>query len=283
VRPDDLASAASRERFLATLPEWLFGTVGGNTPCVECRLDDGTMIVFDGGSGIEELARAMQNALEPVKEYHIFFTHFHYDHIQGLPFFAPAYDPKVNVYFYSPVENFEDVIRNQMQAPYFPITMEGKMSRNLRFTVLREQPVRLGNAEITWRPLNHPNGAYGYKVVENGKRFVHATDVELLETDFQKTEENARFFENADMLILDTQYTLGEAIEKYNWGHSSFSLGVDFATVWNARKLFLFHHEPLYDDKKLYSNLQAARWYANRLGNTEMEIYLSEEGEEVQL
>lgn len=282
IRPHDLESPAARERFLAGLPPWLFGTTGGNTPCVEARLGDDTMVVFDAGSGIQALSAAMQRERRRVREFHIFFTHFHYDHVQGLPFFVPAYDPNVKVRFYSPLPELEQNLKRHMQHPYFPITMDGKMS-NLEFVTLDETPVRLGDAQIRWRELNHPGRAFGYQIRENGRRFVHATDVELLESDFEKTAENTRFFRGADMMILDTQYTLGEAIEKYNWGHSSFSLGVDFATAWEVKNLYLFHHEPLYNDKKLHKNLQSARWYANRLGNTSMQIYLSEEGAEVEV
>lgn len=283
LRPEDLASPSSRERFLAELPPWLFGTVSGNTPCLEVALNDGTVVIFDAGSGIEELSRAMQAELTQVREYHLFFTHFHYDHIQGLPFFSPAYDPRCTVHLYSPRHDFEKVLRRQMMDPYFPITMADKMSRNLHFHVLGEPPLHLGSASIHWRPLNHPNGAFGYQIRDGGRRLVHASDVELLESDFEKTAQNSHFFAEADLLILDTQYTLGEAIEKYNWGHTSFSLGVDFATAWDVKRLYMFHHEPLYDDKKLYSNLQAARWYASRLGNETLEVYLSEEGLEVEV
>jgi phosphoribosyl 1,2-cyclic phosphodiesterase len=85
------------------------------------------------------------------------------------------------------------------------------------------------------------------------------------------------------MIILDSQYTLGEAIEKYDWGHSSFSLGVDFVTAWGIKKLFMYHHDPLYDDHRLYKNLQSARWYARNSGNPDLEVYVSEEGLEVEL
>jgi len=282
IRTVDLESPESRERFLASLPPWLFGTTGGNTPCVEARLSDGSVVVFDAGSGIQALSAAMQRNHRSVRHFHVFFTHFHYDHVQGLPFFAPAYNPNVKVTFYSPRPELEQNLKQHMQHPYFPITMEEKMS-NLEFVVLGEGPLRLGDAEITWRELNHPGTAFGYQIREHGRTFVHATDVELLESDFEKTPENTRFFQGADMMILDTQYTLGEAIEKYNWGHTSFSLGVDFATAWATKRLYLFHHEPLYDDKKLHKNLQSARWYANRLGNTTLQIYLSEEGTEVEV
>ena len=282
IRTVDLESAETRERFLAALPPWLFGTMGGNTPCVEARLSDGHVIVFGAGSGIQALSAAMQRDNRDVREFHVFFTHFHYDHVQGLPFFAPAYNPNVKVTFYSPRPELEQNLKQHMQHPYFPITMDEKMS-NLEFVVLGEKPLRFGSAELTWRELNHPGTAFGYQIREHGKTFVHATDVELLESDFEKTPENTRFFQGADMMILDTQYTLGEAIEKYNWGHTSFSLGVDFATAWATKRLYLFHHEPLYDDKKLHKNLQSARWYANRLGNTTLQIYLSEEGTEVEV
>jgi phosphoribosyl 1,2-cyclic phosphodiesterase len=161
--------------------------------------------------------------------------------------------------------------------------MEERMASLLLFHVLKSQPLRIGSAKIYWRPLNHPGGAFGYRIEDDGKVFVHASDIELREADFERTEENSRFFSDIDMMILDTQYTLGEAIEKYNWGHSSFSLGVDFANAWDVRRLYLFHHEPRYNDKRLYKNLQSARWYASRLGNDELEVYLSEEGTEIEL
>ncbi|MFP4011100.1 MAG: MBL fold metallo-hydrolase [Spirochaetaceae bacterium] len=280
LKPADLASAETRERFLAGLPQWLFGTTGGNTPCVEARLADDTMILFDAGSGIQALATALQKDRKKIREFHIFFTQFHYDHVQGLPFFAPAYDPSVKVRFYSPLPELEQNLKEHMQHPYFPITMEDKMS-NLDFVVLDEHPVRLGGAEITWRELNHPGRAFAYRIKENGRTFIHATDVELLESDFEKTPANTSFFQGTDVLVMDSQYTLGEAIEKYNWGHSSFSMSVDFASAWNVKNLYLFHHEPLYNDKKLHKNLQSARWYASRLGNTTLNIDLSREGEEV--
>ncbi|MFO8064335.1 MAG: MBL fold metallo-hydrolase [Spirochaetota bacterium] len=282
IRSCDIQSADAREQFLASLPEWLFGTTGGNTPCVEARLSDDTMVVFDAGSGLQVLSASLQKERKKIREFHVFFTHFHYDHVQGLPFFAPAYDPNVRVVFYSPLPELEQNLKRQMQHPYFPITMDEKMS-NLEFVTLDRAPMRLGSAEIEWRELNHPGRAFGYRIREHGKNFVHATDVELLESDFEKTPENTRFFQGADMMVLDTQYTLGEAIEKYNWGHSSFSLGVDFANAWNVKNLYLFHHEPLYNDKKLHKNLQSARWYANRLGNTKLNIYLSQEGTAIEL
>ena len=283
IQARDTASPAARERFLASLPPWLFGTVGGNTACVEVTPREGPTIIIDAGSGIAELSAAMSGRSNPQHEFHIFFTHFHYDHVQGLPFFGPAYNPDCSVHFYSPLPDIRRTLSGHMQHPYFPVTMEEKMGGKLIFHQLQHDTLQLGSATIRYRELNHPGRGWGYRIEEDNKAFVHASDVELLESDFEKSDANSAFFGNSEILILDTQYTLGEAIEKFNWGHSSFSLGVDFATAWDARRLYLFHHEPLYDDAKIHKNLQLARWYAQRLGNLDLEVYISQEGMEIEL
>ncbi len=279
IRPADLESPRSREVFMADLPEWLFGTPGGNTTCLEVVLSDGTHVVFDAGSGIRELSSDRLQADSGPETYHVFFTHFHYDHIQGLPFFAPAYIPGFSVRFHSPVPGFEEIIRNQMRHPYFPVTMEGTMRSELSFHELPASgSFHVGSATISWRRVNHPGGAYAYRIEDNGRILVFAPDVELSEKEFERNESNRSFFGSVHAMILDAQYTLGEAIEKYDWGHSSYSLDVDFAGGWRVRKLFLFHHEPLYDDRKLYRNLQAARWYAARSGHDSLEVQMAVEG-----
>lgn len=278
IRPSDLVSPASRERFLAALPQWLFGTTGGNTACVQLELDDERQIVFDAGSGIVGLGSAQARRDPPPSEYHLFFTHFHYDHVQGLPFFGHAFNPNVTMHFYSPLENLKEILSNHMQHPYFPITMEDKMTPKMVFHHLTRPEIELFGARIRWRELNHPGRAFGYRVDFGGRSFGYVTDVELQERDFTKTAENAAFFSGLDAMILDAQYTLDEAIDKYNWGHSSFSLGVDFAVAWSTKRLFLFHHEPQYNDKKLEQNVTSARWYAHRVGGDELSVDLAREG-----
>lgn len=279
IRPEDLKSPSHREAFLDSLPDWLFGTTGGNTTCLEVRLNDGTTLVFDAGSGIRELARAHMSDDGLSSTYHLFFTHFHYDHLQGLPFFIPCYIPGTNVRFHSPVENFESAIKQHMVTPYFPVTMDGVMGGNLSFHTLEDGgELRLGPATIRWKAVNHPGGAYAYRIEEEGKVLIFCPDVALGENEFDRTDENRAFFKGAHVLILDAQYTLGEAIEKFDWGHSSYSLGVDFAAGWEIETLYLFHHEPLYDDRKLHRNLQSARWYADRGGHVELAIHLALEG-----
>ena len=283
VRPEHLVSPVAREQFLAELPPWLFGSYGANSACIEARLDDNNCIILDGGSGIRELARSLTRELSPVREFHLFITHFHYDHLQGLPFFGPAYDPAVSITFYSPVKGFDRIVRDHMKPPYFPVTMDDTMESNYRFVVLDDRPVSIGTGLVSWRRHKHPGGAVAYRIEEAGRAFVFSTDAELQESDFRKTPENTAFYGGVEMIILDSQYTLGEAIDKNDWGHSSFSLGVDFVTAWGIPRMYMYHHDPLYDDHRLYKNLQSARWYARNIGNTDLEIIISEEGVEVAL
>ncbi|MDR2048257.1 MAG: MBL fold metallo-hydrolase [Treponema sp.] len=280
--PEDIQSPENRERFLADLPPWLFGTVGGNSPCVTIAVDSlKDSIVFDAGSGLREYGIEAAREKPKIEKYHIFFSHFHWDHLQGLPFFNPAYNPAVTVDFYSPMENLETALHGQMTSPYFPVHMESMGSKK-SFHLL-SGPVNIGPVEITYKKMNHPGDSYSYKVREGDYSFIYATDTELSANDFQKTEENTGFFENADLIVLDSQYTLGEAIEKYNWGHSAFSLAVDFAANWGIKQLILFHHDPTYDDRKLLNILQSARWYAERMGIKGIEISLAMEGMELEL
>jgi phosphoribosyl 1,2-cyclic phosphodiesterase len=280
--PADLESSETRERFLAGLPLWLFGTVGGNTPCVSIENNRSReIVVFDSGSGIREMAVAMARKKPKPARYHIFFSHFHWDHINGLPFFYPAYDPAVSVAFYSPMKNLKSVLRQQMNEPYFPARIES-LTPKRNFHLLTGK-VTLNSLEISYKRMNHPGGSYAY-LVNNGKhRFIYATDTELSAADFVKRPENTAFFQGVDVIVLDAQYTLGEALEKYSWGHSAFSMAVDFAANWGIKHIILFHHDPMYDDRKLVHILQSARWYADRMGLKGIKISLATEGLELTL
>jgi phosphoribosyl 1,2-cyclic phosphodiesterase len=282
ITPEDIENAENRERFLAGLPPWLFGTVGGNTPCVSVDLDNAREpVVFDCGSGIRELGIALSKGKPKPSRYHVFFSHFHWDHLQGLPFFGPAYDPSVTVDFYSPMKDMEGILRGQMTVPYFPVHMESMgCKKNFHFL---ENPVSLDGVSILYRKMNHPGDSYSYLVNDGRKRFIYATDTELSAADFMKNDENTAFFQNADRIVIDCQYTLGEAIEKYNWGHSAFSLAVDFAANWGIRHMVLFHHDPTYNDRKLFNILQSARWYMERMNIRGIELTLAMEGLEIRL
>jgi phosphoribosyl 1,2-cyclic phosphodiesterase len=279
---EDIESPENRERFLSGLPPWLFGTVGGNSPCVAVRLKiPGEVLVFDAGSGIRELGISMGKETPKTQQYRVFFSHFHWDHLQGLPFFGPAYDPSVTIDFYSPKPNLETSLNGQMTSPYFPVHMEAMGSKKTFHTLT--EPVNLKGPVISYRKMNHPGDSYSYKVDDGKHKFIYATDTELSAADFIKNEENTAYFADADIIVIDSQYTLGEAIEKYNWGHSAFSLAVDFAANWGIQQMVLFHHDPTYDDRKLFNILQSARWYTERMNIKGIKLTLAMEGMEINL
>ena len=279
----DLETPEAREAFLATLPPEIFGTVGGDTTCIEVRLSDDTVIVFDAGSGITKLARSLKSQRSHKRQYHLFFTHFHWDHIQGLPFFAPqVYDPDCEITFYSPVAEIEEILRGQMSDPYFPVTLD-EMKATLRFVTLDRMPVQIGGAKVYWRRVKHPGTCYSYKVVENGRSFIFSTDTELDDEDFKRDSANESYYANVNLMAMDAQYTLNEAIEKYDWGHSSYSLAVDFAAEWEIERLVLFHHDPQYDDSKMYSILKSAHWYRRHLHTDRLSIHLARESSEFEV
>jgi phosphoribosyl 1,2-cyclic phosphodiesterase len=280
--PEDLASQESRERFMAGLPPWLFGAVGGNTPCITVRAEDpAEVLVFDAGSGIREMGNAVSRERPKPSRYRVFFSHFHWDHIQGIPFFGPAFDPSVSVDFYSPVAEIEQIIQDQMRPPVFPVRME-TMGSKRAFHVL-DGPLSLEGLNISYKPMNHPGGCYSYLVDDGKRRLIYATDTELTAEDFSKTKENSLFFQDADLIVIDCQYTLGEAIEKYNWGHNAFSMAADFAANWGIKHMVLFHHEPTYSDHKIYNMLQSASWYLERMNIKGIELSLAVEGLEITL
>ncbi len=283
LRPADLQDTESKEAFLAGLPPAIFGTVGGNTTCLSIRTAAGSLFIIDAGSGIRELGASLARSPETIRDYHILFTHFHWDHLQGLPFFAPAgYAAGNRLFFYSPREGLRDILEAQMRPPYFPVGMEA-MRAEKHYIRLGQPPLRLGGAEIAWREMKHPGGCIAYKISEAGRSLIFATDSELSTEDFRRSSENAAFFQDADVLVLDSQYTLGEAIEKYDWGHTSYSMAVDFAAEWGIRTLFLFHYEPAYTDRKIHSILNSAKWYQARLHARPLEVRLAVEGLELDI
>jgi len=285
IMPKDVESADSREKFLASLPEWLFGTVGGNTSCVEIENEGGECIVFDAGSGLRELSQNLRQRpghSAGGRTYHIVFSHFHWDHLQGMPFFAQAFNPRNRIVFYSTNPDLENILSLQMSSPYFPVPMQGPggFGAKLEFVHLDspDKQLKIGTSTLSWHEVNHPGGCTAYLVEENGKKFIYSTDTELSRDDFLKTPENIHFFSDADILVMDAQYTMGEALEKTGWGHSAFAVSVDFALNWGVKSLLLFHHEPTYTDKKVYSMQQSADWYCNYAGATKINIQIAREG-----
>ena len=280
VTPEDLQSEETRAKFVSNLPSWIFGTAGGNTPCVEIK-DKDVQFILDAGSGIRALGKSKSHPQS--KEYNIFLSHFHWDHIQGLPFFDPIYFPDAKINIYSPVENTMEILEQQMKAPQYPVDFSAVKNRFIFHKITPGETFSIGDFQISCCKMFHPQDSYSYSFSQNGKKIVYATDMELKSNDFADSKDTEAVFKNADYVILDSQYTVEEAYRKQNWGHSAFCYAVDFAVHWGIKKLYLFHHEPTYDDKKLNSILEAAKWYAQYINHSNIEIEIAKEDLEINL
>ncbi len=275
--PSDLETAETRAKFVASLPSWLFGTTGGNTACLELTHND-THIILDAGTGLCGLGK---NRKCPNK-YYMFFSHFHWDHIQGFPFFGHAYNPNCTFEMYSHLDNAEQLFRDQMNEPYCPPSIPKTIAKNMNFHKCEEgKEFFVDDIKVNSHKMRHPGDSYAFSFEVDGKKFVYATDVELKTKDYQNDMAGEAVFKNADAIVIDSQYTVEEVYRKENWGHSAFCYAIDFALYWNIKKLYLFHHEPTYDDKKLNSILQAARWYAQYINHCDIEIYIAKETQEI--
>ncbi len=276
----DLQSAETRAKFVSSLPSWIFGTAGGNTACVEIQEKD-THIILDAGSGLRSLGKERKCP----EKYHLLLSHFHWDHICGFPFFDHAYNPKIEFEIYSHWPDAKDFFWDNMKEPYSPPSVSKTISHNLKFHTLEaDKEFLLDSIKVNSHKMRHPGDSYAFSFESEGKKFVYATDVELKSSDFNKaTNEGQAVFKDADVIVIDSQYTVEEVYRKENWGHSAFCYAIDFAVYWNIKKVYLFHHEPAYDDKKLNSILQAARWYAQYINHSDIKIELAKEDMEFDL
>jgi len=289
-----------------SIPSSHAGTVhyGGNTTCIEIRTRYNDHIIIDAGSGIRRLGvkmvrghqepeelegmvdfmvegilknlisekpdplRALEGSLDYKDEIHLLMTHNHWDHIQGFPFFIPAYIPSKTLNIYGQIKadhRLYEVFSGQMKRSYFPVQLEQMLSKKNFFELL-EDTFRVGDTVIKSRVLNHPQSCLGYRITSGEMTVAICTDTEHPEEDFD--DNVIELAHDADIFFYDCQYTPEEYESKKGWGHSTWKVGVDIAKEANVKKLVLFHHDPEHDDvflrkteaqaKEMFPNLMAA-------------------------
>ncbi|MDD2481791.1 MAG: MBL fold metallo-hydrolase [Lutispora sp.] len=229
---------------------------GGNTSCVQIEAGKRNLI-FDGGTGIAELGNKMMKE-EGRKQADIFFSHLHWDHIQGLPFFEPIYYPENCFCLYGEDkegETFQQVIEKQMCYPYFPITME-MMKGDYKFiNIAPNQDIDLGEGiKIKTFAVNHPNGCLSYRIEKRNSVVVYCTDTETIEK--QRREKFLEFIRGADVFIYDTHFTDEEYIgtrdgqSKKKWGHSTWEEGTRISREADIGYLILYHYKENRNDRE---------------------------------
>lgn len=264
------------------LPNELKSIYGGNTSCVSIINDD-NLFIFDAGSGINNLGNALLNdedVLSGKKIIHIFFSHTHLDHICGLPMFQPLYRKGVNIKFYSVHDNLEEKLSKQQASYFFPVELKNTASSKEYIKLSENKEIKINNLTIGNFKLIHPGVSYSYSIIDDlGKKIVYSTDGEYKpKTNFDKLHE---FYKNADILIFDAQYSLLELATKINFGHSTPTMGVDFAINSNVKNLVLFHHDPNYNDKEILKGFKTAQNYLElKYPDNKLKIHIANEGME---
>ncbi|MDJ0553574.1 MAG: MBL fold metallo-hydrolase [Microcoleaceae cyanobacterium MO_207.B10] len=227
---------------------------GGNTSCVEMRLGE-TRLIFDGGTGLRVLGLNLLKQM-PV-EAHILFSHTHWDHIQGFPFFVPAFVPINKFHIYGAIApdgtTIKDCLSDQMLHPNFPIPIQVMGSEMKFYDFSSGETVKIKDIEIETASLNHPNFAVGYRISWQGKTVVYCPDTEHYQDRFD--ENVLHLSRQADLLIYDATYTNAEYYNidspKIGWGHSTWEVGVEIAKKAGVKQIVMFQHDPSHNDQFL--------------------------------
>jgi phosphoribosyl 1,2-cyclic phosphodiesterase/ActR/RegA family two-component response regulator len=276
---------------------------GGNTSCVEVRAD-GEIIILDAGTGIRLLGLALDEEFGPRSmKLTLLISHTHWDHIQGLPFFSPAYNQKnlIRVLGYEGARaGLAKILASQMETPFFPVSLR-QLPSHLAIEELRETEFQVGTVEVRSKFANHPGICVGYRLATSSGSIAYFPDNEpyeelklLLASRDGISEDQARDFAGAerkkmveflwdcDLAIMDTQYTEEEYTKHVGWGHSSVDSVVSLALDANVSKLLLFHHDPNHDDQMIDKMVEHARALVAKSGKP-MEVEAAREGAEILL
>jgi phosphoribosyl 1,2-cyclic phosphodiesterase len=284
----NLSDPAVVETYLTHLPAAVGDLIGGHTTCLSVEAGD-ELIILDAGSGMRALGQALMQRPDFAAGRgiaHILLTHGHWDHLQGYPFFAPAYIPGNQLFFYAVNADPTLYLRHQMTAPtYFPVAFD-EQAATVHGRALREDAtLQIGDVRITSLSLYHPGTAYAFRIEHSGKALVFASDAEYRSLAEAGLRRYLAFYAGADVLVFDAQYGLRETfLQRADWGHSSAIIGVDLAERAGIRRLVLVHHDPNAADADILEAAAAAREYAlvnDLCPNTD--VLVGREGLELQL
>lgn len=277
-RADDIKITFWGVRGSIPTPGREFRKYGGNTLCIEVRCGD-TILIFDAGTGIRELGRSLNSEFgdTPI-DLNLLISHTHWDHIQGFPFFEPAYMKKnsLSIYGGHSVSTLESLFIGQMNREYFPVTLI-ELGADIRFIELNENPFYIDNVMIYFTHLLHPVLSLGFRVTYGNKIFVYATDNEiLLEPDMQDYNKKnyQRLIQDADVLVAECQYTEQEYSSRVGWGHAAIEQVVRLSNEFGVKNLYAFHHDFSHTDRDIDRMVKKAR----KIASKPLRVYGAREG-----
>ena len=264
---------------------------GGNTPCLELRTERGTLVIIDGGTGLHGLGLNLMASGSRGLAGHILISHTHWDHIQGIPFFAPFFVPGNKWDIYGPKgldQSLRETLAGQMQHTYFPIAPD-QFGATIRYHDLLEGTFDIDDIRVTTQYMNHPALTLGYRIEADGATVVYCCDHEpysraiVSEGEFAgQDQRHAEFVEGADLLVHDAQYTAAEYPSKVGWGHSPGEFVVKLALHAHVKKVALTHHDPLRSDNELDQIVKSLQAKAHSAGSS-LVILAAAEGQPIEV
>ncbi len=286
--PSDVIDEPSVDRFIDSLPFSLSHTYGGNTTCLEIRTKNNDLVIVDAGTGLRELGVKLldEGYLEGNGSATFLFTHTHWDHIQGLPFFIPFFIEGNEFHIHAISDEIEQRLRYQHNDRHFPVAFDGMDATKKFYQHQEGEKWPLYGMNVSTKGMKHPGGSYSYRLEEDGRVLIFGSDAEFRSDDMDDVESYIEYFKGADILIFDTQYTFEEQLQKIDWGHSSASIATDIAMRAGVKKLILFHHDPSYSDEKLDEVFLRALRYREMMdvdNKSELEIKIAYEGLELEV
>jgi len=244
--PADIASPAAIDAYLdRSAHSW---TYGGNTSCVEVAFP-GQTFILDAGTGLRALsAQLMSDGRGKNDQLHFLFTHFHWDHICGFPFFGPIYMKDRDIHVWSGRSDARELLASQMSGAHFPVKWPSLPSSITCTQIPEDQTTAIGKAEVRILPLIHPDKAYGYRIDYRGRSVCYLTDTEVSKSPHRLAETYAAFVAGADVVIVDAMYGFLDYHDHINFGHSTIFNFIDFFREAHIGELVIFHHDPLASD-----------------------------------
>ena len=265
------------------------GSYGGATTCIEIEADgDGSFILCDFGTGSREfgISAVARMGQGHGLVYNVFMSHLHWDHIGGFPFFGPAFDPNSHIIIHSGHPDAEQAFRRQQEEISFPVAFDWLRARIEFVHLPAGETYQIGGCDVAVMEQHHSHKSYGYRFTDrHGKTVVFSTDSEHKIDSMEGEAEVAGFFREADLVICDTMYSLADAVSmKEDWGHSSNIVAIDICHEAEARRLALFHHEPIYSDEDIQRmHKESIRYEELTRREQPLEVLCAYDGLEVRL
>jgi phosphoribosyl 1,2-cyclic phosphodiesterase len=277
--------------FLDTLPAHLAGGYGGHTSCAEVTHKSSRLLI-DAGSGLRAFSDLMARTDPKCDEYHLYFTHFHWDHLIGLPFFAPMYLKGKTVHCYGVHDDLEDSLQILFRKPNFPVPYE-VVKNQVRIHKLKpREAFQVGELKVTPYQLDHPDPCWGARIEAGGRSLAWCVDTECTRVTREEMGVDIGLYSKADVMVFDAQYSFGEALEKISWGHSSGPIGIDLALREEVKKAIFVHHDPSANDEDIreaeeqcmhyYEELLRARDLAGKPA-LKLDWHFGREGETIEI